>query len=104
MEPHITIHASKRMKERLGLKSSKRRNRMASLALTRGKVACIEERRTSKGMDHHMILQYQDGLYVFASDLSLVTVIENRHKGYQSKEGMLRSIALKESRKAMAYG
>ena len=103
MEMKLTRHAEKRMKERLGIKSSKQRMRMASLALSRGKLVDVEDREWKGSTEARMVLEYGEGLYVFARDLSLVTVLEAKRKKCLSRDEALTGIMVKESRQAIAY-
>ena len=103
MEIHLTHHAAKRMKERLGIKSLAEKQRMAELAFERGKFVEIQEREHFGTVSATMLLEYKDRVFVFSKDCSLITVLPGTRKAYESKQGLLSLVMARETRTAIAY-
>ncbi len=103
MNVRLTRHAGKRMKERLGIKSEKERIKMAERALAKGKPIDVEEAEYHGETAAKLLIQYQDGIYVFGANLSLITVIPVKKRHRLSRAEAREAIALRESKAAMAY-
>lgn len=103
MEIYLTHHAAKRMKDRLGIKSKSEKQRMAELAFERGKFVEIQERDRFGVTAKSIILEYQDRLFVFSDDRSLITVLPSEKRCYENKQGLLSLLMARETRSAIAY-
>jgi|GEM_PF-4500653 len=103
MEIHLTHHAAKRMKERLGIKSLAEKQRMAELAFERGKFVEIQEREHFGVMDATMLLEYNNRVFVFSKERNLITVLPGNKKTYESKQGLLNLVVTQEAKTAIAY-
>ena len=101
MKPNLTRHASKRLKERMGIKSQAEKERIANLALERGKFVKIEEREHRGVVAASVVLEYKDRLFVYSENKSLITVLPESKKSYETKKSLLQSIATKEFRSAV---
>ena len=103
MEIHLTQHAAKRMKERLGIKSLAEKQRMAKLAFERGRFMELEERERSGKPETAMLVEYKDHVFVFSKERRLITVLPGNKKNYETKQGLLSLAVARETRAAIAY-
>lgn len=98
-----TKHAGKRMKERLNIKSPARQERMANLALERGKFLTLQERMRQGRRVINMILEYQERYFVFSEDKRLITVLPYRKRAHQSKASLLQFLTEQERSLELRY-
>ena len=103
METILTNHAAKRLKERLGIKSLSEKQRIADLALLRGKAIRLEQREFDGDLRENILIEYQERVFVFSNNKVLITVLPKEMKYRPDKEGVLRSLSLMEAKKEMAY-
>ena len=99
---HVTYHAAKRMKERLGIKSSAEKQRMADLAFERGRFVEVQRFEKLGNTSANILLEYKDRVFVFSNHHSLITVLPGNKKSYETKRGLLELAIASEVRTAIA--
>ncbi len=77
----VTNHAHKRMKERLGIKSPKERERRCQLAFQRGKPSDIEQTYWNGRSVNRIAIDYQGFLWIYGDGGVLITVYPKNNKG-----------------------
>ena len=87
---HTSRHGHIRSKERVGTKSPKKSQRRAWLAYTRGRFVGTEERLHQGQIARNDIYEYQDYVWVFSTDKTLITVyrknkVEKREWPYEDE-------------------